>query len=188
MKRYYEEECCCFIGHRDILSSKKIEEEIHFAVKRLILEEGVKYFFFGDHSDFNILCYKVVVDLQKVYPDIKTIVVPVKGMAILLRNNEEDVIFSQINKWVIFDDAIELSNVYKAGKASYVERNKYLVDSCDFCIFFYDENYKPKQRCKYKGGVQYQPKSGTKIALEYALRKNKKIISILHNLKKKYLV
>lgn len=33
-----------------------------------LLEQGVAIFLFGDHSEFNTLCYKVVSELREVYP------------------------------------------------------------------------------------------------------------------------
>ena len=39
-----------------------------------------------------------------------------------------------------------------------------MIDNSDFCVVYYNENYAPHNR-----------KSGTKAALDYAKRKNKKI-------------
>ena len=38
-----------------------------------LLEQGVATFLFGDHSEFNTLCYKVVSELREVYPQIRRI-------------------------------------------------------------------------------------------------------------------
>lgn len=51
-----------------------------------------------------------------------------------------------------------------AAKSVYVKRNYEMIDRCKYCVFFYDETYSPKNR-----------KSGTKIALDYAIKYNKKI-------------
>ncbi len=54
-------------------------------------------------------------------------------------------------------------NIKKAGKASYVERNRIMIDESDFGIFYMNENY-----------FLSKSKSGTKIAYDYALKKSKK--------------
>ena len=68
---------------------------------------------------------------------------------------------------------------YTSGKASYVERNQAMIEDSDFCIFYYDENYHPEMR-KYskKNCSFYQPKSGTKLAYIYAIRKKKTCINV----------
>ena len=50
-----------------------------------------------------------------------------------------------------------------------------------YCIFYYDPNYSPKQRQisnKNIGGTWTSMVSGTAIAYQYALRKNKVIINL----------
>ena len=66
-----------------------------------------------------------------------------------------------------------------AGRAAYVERNYEMIDKSDYCVVYYDENYLPSERKKSKKDLfSYQPKSGTKIAYEYAVKKKKKIINV----------
>lgn len=58
-----------------------------------------------------------------------------------------------------------------SGKASYVVRNKEMIDKSDFSIFYYDENYIPPKRRKNNSPLSdYQPKSGTALAYEYAIK------------------
>ena len=61
-----------------------------------------------------------------------------------------------------------------AGKASYVERNREMIDDSDFCVFFYIEEYKPEHDPHRKTSG----KSGTKMAYDYAVRKKKPIINV----------
>ena len=171
---------CCFFGHRDVVWTEELERVIYFLVKRLILEENVVKFYFGDHSHFVTLCYKVVAELQIEFPHIKLIAIPVDSMAILLRDNEEDIKFSQACHWMIYDYAVRPPNISKAGKASYVERNQFMIDKSDFCIVYYDPKYSPKE--VYRKGRYYQPRSGTKVALDYAISKKKTIYSVLNYL------
>lgn len=56
-----------------------------------------------------------------------------------------------------------------------MERNADMIDKSDVCIFYYDENYLPPRRKNAKRAIaDYQPKSGTKIAYDYAQTKKKK--------------
>ena len=61
-----------------------------------------------------------------------------------------------------------------AGKASYVERNQEMINHSKFCVVYYDENYLPP-RCKNsrRDLFDYQPKSGTAVAYDYAVKKKK---------------
>ena len=54
-----------------------------------------------------------------------------------------------------------------------------MIEKSDFCIVYYTEDYKPQRR-KYnkKDLFSYQPKSGTELAYNYAIKKNKNIINV----------
>ena len=66
-----------------------------------------------------------------------------------------------------------------AGKASYVERTQEMIKKSDFCIMYYDKNYTPPRRRNSKRDLtDYQPKSGTKIAYDYAVKKGLVISNI----------
>ena len=78
-----------------------------------------------------------------------------------------------------FEDSICPKGVSNAGIASYAERNQAIIRESDICVFQYDENYLTKRQKMSKRSVSdYQPKSGTAVAYEYAVSKNKNIINI----------
>lgn len=78
------------------------------------------------------------------------------------------------------DEEFEHKTKYTSGKASYVERNQAMIDNSDYCIFHYNENYKPQPRKQSKRDITYyQPKSGTTIAYKYAKQKKKEILTFL---------
>ena len=59
-----------------------------------------------------------------------------------------------------------------AGKASYVERNQEMIKKSDFCVIYYDERYLPPRRKNSRRELtDYQPKSGTAVAYNYAIKK-----------------
>ena len=59
-------------------------------------------------------------------------------------------------------------NIANSGRAVYVKRNYEMIDNSRFCVVYYDTDYEPSTR-----------KSGTKIALEYAIKRSKKVIRVL---------
>ena len=66
-----------------------------------------------------------------------------------------------------YDETYCPEKVIGAGKAVYVKRNYEMIDNSRFCIVYYNYENSPISR-----------KSGTKIALDYAMKRNKKIIRI----------
>ena len=66
-----------------------------------------------------------------------------------------------------------------AGKASYVERNQEMINHSKFCVVCYDENYlSPRRRNSKSDLTDYQPKSGTKVAYDYVMKKGKTTINV----------
>ena len=66
-----------------------------------------------------------------------------------------------------FEDTYYPERILKSGKAAYIERNCEMIDKSSYCIVYYDEQKAPSGR-----------KSGTKIALDYAIKKRKRIIRV----------
>ena len=64
-----------------------------------------------------------------------------------------------------YDETYYPEKMLGAGRAAYVERNYEMINNSNFCVVYYDEEYIPNKR-----------KSGTKIALDYAIKKGRKII------------
>ena len=78
-----------------------------------------------------------------------------------------------------FEEEFEHKGKYTSGKASYVERNQAMINDSDFCIFYYDESYNPPKRKKSKQDLfEYQPKSGTRLAYDYAKQKRKIVLNV----------
>lgn len=60
-----------------------------------------------------------------------------------------------------------------------------MIDRSNFCVVYYDDAYiPPKSNKSCIGLTGYQPKSGTKLAYDYALKNNIKIINVLDNVQK----
>ena len=168
-----KEKTCCFFGHRKIDKTPELKNNLYEIIENLIVNENIDTFLFGSKSEFDDLCHKVATELREKYPHIKRVYVRAAFQHIpdwyedSLLNHYEDTYFPE--------------HMEKAGKASYVERNQEMINKSDFCVVYYDENYLPPRRKNSRRDLfDYQPKSGTAVAYDYAVKKKKKIINLLN--------
>jgi len=160
---------CCFIGHRNFAVTKKLTERVNTVILDL-LDEGVEVFYFGSRSQFNDLCYQVVTKLKKYYKYIKRVYV----------RAEYQYIDSDYKNYLLqfYEDTFYPPQLEGSGKLAYVKRNRIMIDASDYCVFYYDPDYTlPDQISKYNLTVKAS-NSGTKLAYEYAVRKNKNVMTI----------
>ena len=152
---------CSFFGHRDTEQTEELKQKVRETVERLILEEGVDTFLFGSRSKFDDLCLIVVTELKEKYSHIKRVYV--RSQYPYIDKHYKDYLLDS------YDDTIMPKRVENAGKASYVERNQEMINASDFCIFYYNCFYLPPKRKRSRREIsEYQPKSGTALAFEYA--------------------
>lgn len=151
---------CCFLGHRTINETEKLKAQLIEKIEKLIVEDFVDTFLFGSKSRFNSLCLELVTQLKENYPHIKRVYV----------RAEYPYISEDYKKYLLknYEDTYYPENIINSGRASYVERNYEMINNSHFCVVYYDEKGGPTTR-----------KSGTKIALDYAIKKRKKIIKII---------
>lgn len=159
--------------------------QVKEVIEDLIVNHNVSVFLFGSRSDFDYICHLVVTELKKKYPNIKRVAYTCKNETCILESEKQkwETIYSEIYKKEVHllgvEEEFEHKTKYTSGKASYVERNKAMIDDSDFCVFYYDESYQPEMRKKSKRSIgYYQPKSGTKIAYDYAKQKGKTILNL----------
>ncbi len=150
---------CCFLGHRRISETEELKIRLFKTIERLIINEKVDTFLFGSQSQFDELCHEVVSQIKEKYPHIKRIYV----------RAEYPIISDSYKEYLLksYEDTYYPKKIIGSGRAVYVERNREMINKSQFCIFYYNEDYIPATR-----------KSGTKIALDYALKHNKKVIVI----------
>ena len=153
-----KENTCCFFGHRTINETDELRGKITETIEKLITEEKVETFLFGSKSEFDRLCLELVTKLKEKYPHIKRIYVRAEFPVI----NEEykDYLLKS------YDDTYFPEKIIGSGSVAYVERNYEMINQSKYCIVYYDEQNAPTTR-----------KSGTKIALDYALKKGREIIT-----------
>ena len=150
---------CCFIGHRKIEESGELRQRLFEVVEILIIEKKVDAFLFGSKSQFNNLCYEAVSELKEKYPHVKRIYVRAEFPYI-----NDDYLTYLLKS---YDDTYYPEKLHGSGRAAYVERNYEMINNSKYCIVYYDESNVPTTR-----------KSGTKIALDYAVKKDKYVIII----------
>lgn len=179
MREIAKDKTCCFFGHRKIEETPELKTALVDTIEDLIINKGIDTFLFGSKSEFDDLCHKIVTELKERYPHIKRIYVRSAFQYIpdwyeksLLENNEG----------TYFPEHME-----NAGRASYVERNQEMINHSKFCVVYYDENYLPPRRKNSRRDLfDYQPKSGTVVAYDYAVKKKKIIINLTTQTKATY--
>ena len=149
-----------FIGHRKIEERGGLRQKITDSVTALIEKKKADTFLFGSKSEFNDLCYEVVSELKDEYPHIRRIDVratnehlPQMYIDITLKYYEE----------TVFPESVS-----GAGYRSYIKRNQAMIDMCNILITYFDKEY-----CQSVGRI-----SGTRKAVEYAIKKNKQMINL----------
>lgn len=149
-------------------------EEIEKLVRDTIyslLWQGVNHFIFGDHSDFDSLCYEIVTELKNEFPQI--------------RRTHYRTDYPDADDYTLqflldgYEDSVCPAGVAGAGKAAYVKRNQAMIHDSDICVFYYDEMYQPNCRRQSKTALtDYRQKSGTRLAFDYAKAQEKKMINL----------
>ena len=154
-----KEQTCCFFGHRTINETEELKSKLIEIIEKLIVDENVDTFLFGSKSRFNSLCLELVTEIKEKYPHIKRIYV----------RAEYPDINEHYRNYLLesYEDTYYPEKILKSGRAAYVERNYEMIDNSYYCIVYYDEPNAPTTR-----------KSGTKIALDYAIKKGKQVINI----------
>ena len=154
-----KDKSCCFFGHRKINETEELKERLTEIIEKLIVDENVDTFLFGSKSRFNSLCQETVTEIKEKYPQIKRVYV----------RAEYPYISEHYKNYLLesYEDTYYPEKILNSGRAAYVERNYEMINKSKFCIVYYDEPNTPTTR-----------KSGTKIALEYAIKKCK-LITVL---------
>ena len=150
---------CCFFGHRKINETEELKSKLIEIIEKLIVDEKVDTFLFGSKSRFNSLCLELVTELKEKYPHIKRVYV----------RTEYPDINEQYTNYLLesYEDTYYPEHIIGSGRAAYVERNYEMINNSRFCVFYYNDQIAPTTRI-----------SGTKIALDYAVKHHKKVIRI----------
>lgn len=150
---------CCFFGHRETNITERLKNSLYTVLENLIINENVNTFLFGSKSRFNDLCLEITTKLKEKHPHIKRVYV----------RAEYQYISDEYKNYLLesYESTFYPERIINSGKAAYVERNYEMINNSDFCVVYYDNTIAPTSR-----------KSGTKIALDYAIKHNKAIINV----------
>ncbi len=151
---------CCFFGHRKINEAEELKSKIIEIIEKLIVDENVDTFLFGSKSRFNSLCLELVTQIKEKYPHIKRVYV----------RAEYPYISEHYKNYLLenYEDTYDPEKIRNAGRAACVERNYEMINKSHYCAVYYDALNSPSTG-----------KSGAKIALDYAIKKCKNVISVL---------
>ena len=147
---------CCFLGHREICETEELRAQLFRLIEDLVTNKEVDTFLFGSKSQFNSLCYELVTQAQEKYPHIRRIYVRAEFPVI-----DKDYCEYLLS---IYEETYYPESLLGAGRAVYIRRNMDMVCKSQFCVFYYDEAYKPKGR-----------KSGIKVVFDYAVKNKKRV-------------
>ena len=161
----------CFIGHRNIQKN----EVLTFSLKQIIIDlinQGVTTFLFGNKSEFDALSWEIVTALKQTYPFIKRV----------YYRATNKFIDESYEKYLLeyYEETYFSPKLERAGKYSYVERNYIMIDNSTYCVFYYNANYVApyRRQSENKMLLRRGGKSGTKIAYDYAIKRNKKVFNL----------
>ena len=166
-----QEQTCCFFGHRKIEDTEQLRNRLYNIIEELIIYNKVETFLVGSKSDFDDLCREVIGELRQKYTHIKRVYVRAEYPYISEDYKQHLLKRCEVTYFPI--------RAVEAGRAVYVERNCEMIDKSLYCIAYYTEDYAPLRRRNSRRDLcDYQPKSGTQLAYEYAEQKKKHIINV----------
>ena len=144
-----------FVLHKKIEDYREIKNKLSKVLSTLIEEENAETFLLTDKSFFDYICRETLTDLKRYYPLIKRVYI--KALS------------DKADKEYLLNKYDELFISEKGGE--YKSSSKYyhiMVDRCDILITYFDGDYM----------LLNGKATATKNAVEYALKKNKRIINL----------
>ena len=156
---------CCFFGHRKLINDFLIRRRLLIVVEKLI-NDGYYRFMIGTHGEFDSLALSVCRELRKKY-EIKIVVV----FTSLSKLNRAK--FTNVSCVDLYDDCetvfFETEECY--FKQHIIVANQKIINESNFVICYIDVS---------------KNKSGAKIAVDYALKKEVNIFNLFQ--KEDYLI
>ena len=155
-----------FIGHGKIANGNVLRRRVEATMLRLI-ENGVDTFLFGSVGEFNDLCVSVAAEIKSKGAKVSMVYVRAEYPYVDARYIESAL--------GCFDSTYMPEKLVRAGKAVYAERNGYMIDRADVCVFYYGGSAETSEG---SGSNHGNGRSGTETAYLYAKRKNKKTVNL----------
>lgn len=152
----FKDQTVCFTGHRRIIH-KYVSSSVEKIVTSLAAD-GFKYFGVGGAKGFDFLAAKAILQVQKIYKDIKLIVILPCSDYYSRWATQEQLEYAQILQKA--DKVKVLSDHYYRGCMQV--RNKHLVDSSSVCVYY-----------------KYTDTGGTAFTVDYATKKGLITIGVI---------
>lgn len=152
-----KEKTCCFSGHREITDNT---DEIKLLLKQVLISLincGIIYFGAGGARGFDALAAQTVLELKKLYPQIKLILVLPCPDQTIGWDHSDIRIYERIKKDA--DKIRVLSEYYYNG--CMLARNRHLVNCSSVCVCYKRKSY---------GGTAY--------TVRYAIQRGLRIIKL----------
>lgn len=178
MTRENKKMTCGILGHRDF---EKDREKLNKELERLITQFNVDKFIFGSRSNFTQRCAEEVYLLKAKYTKIKIIAYLTKSEMRFIKGQENlaKITLTQNSDKVkdveIFYDEIYRDEKFNSFRVSYIKRDRQIVEDSDIVFCYYEHDKVYKENCT-------NTKSGTAMAINYAIKKNKTIINFSKNI------
>lgn len=150
------EKSCVFMGHRE--ANESVLQNLETCVERLICEEGVSYFYVGNHGGFDRLATTVVNNAKKKHPNI------ILQLVLPYHPAERPVELTPGFDGSYYPEGMESV----PRRYAIVRANRKMVEACDWLV------------CFVRHGA-----SNARNLLEYAKKREKKGLIQIENLAEK---
>ena len=170
---------CCFIGPTTRERGRGVFAIIKRLIFKLAFDEGIVTYYFGNDGSFSNASYHSATDLKvsHTHPPVKRILVPVVGQNLVLDDNSLEC-RQFLNNWDIpfvlrkvYDEILEWEHEFEESDIAEEYRNYLLVDTCDVCVFYLED--------------EASEDDPVRIAYNYAVSKNKRVINVYEKPKQK---
>ncbi len=146
---------CSFFGHGDFNEYEKYQPILYNILKKLIIENDVTTFYNGGYGGFDNFACRCVNEIKQEFPHITNTIVVAYRDDSHLKKYEQHIKKYACNTIYPFERKI-------LPRYAIIERNKWIINKSDYVISF----------VRYSWG-------GAALAIEYALKKRKNIISLI---------
>ena len=131
---------CCFTGHRDLPIGKtqEIAERTANEIRKLIVNNGVRFFGVGGAIGYDTLAAKVLFHLKETeFPHIRVVLVyPFDGFTDRWTPTQKT---EYAKLWPKYDKRVCVGD--RASREVYLARDRHLVDGSSFCIAYCTRDY-----------------------------------------------
>ena len=149
---------CAFFGHKSINNRTEIELKVKKLIIDLIINKGVKLFYFGGLGEFDDLCFSIVNELKSNNSNLKTAFCYSDDNELLRLKRQHLSLNKQYDNYVYFP----LKYNYWYYRILY--RNYEIINASDYIIFYVEEDRQ----------------GGALSALNYAKKLKKQIYNVLN--------